>query len=186
MNGKIVVYTGPMFSSKSIMMFFAHERGMIAEKKVLAFKPKKDNRFGDNEIRSRSYEQAITAINISNISELLNYDADVYIIDEFQFLEGDVLIIQDMANSGKIFHISGLDMTAEGKPFGQMPYLLAIADQVNKQVAVCNDCKQENGTISFFLGKKTEDVRVGDREYIPLCRFCWKRRMEMKEKGVIW
>ena len=185
MNGKIIVYTGPMFSSKSFMMFFAHERGTIAEKKVLAFKPKIDGRFGDNVIKSRKKEQTLEAINITNISELLNYDAEVYIIDEFQFLEGDILILQDMANCGKVFHIAGLDMTAEGKPFGLMPELLAIADQVNKQVAVCNDCKQENATISFFLGKKTADVLVGDREYIPLCRACWKKRMEMKEKGVI-
>lgn len=185
MNGKIVVYTGPMFSSKSVMMFFAHERGMIAEKKVLAFKPVRDNRFGNTVIKSRSYDQTIEANNISDISELLDYDADVYIIDEFQFLEGDISIIQDMANVGKVFHISGLDMTAEGKPFGLMPELLAIADQVNKQVAVCNDCKQENATLSFFLGKKTEDVLVGDKEYIPLCRACWKKRMKMKENGVI-
>ena len=185
MNGKITVYTGPMFSSKSVMMFFAYDRGVIAEKKVLAFKPKLDERFGANVIKSRSLEQTLEAINISDISELLNYDADVYIIDEFQFLEGNVLTIQEMANNGKIFHISGLDMTDDGKPFGHMPELLAIADQVNKGVAVCNDCKQENAIYSFFLGKKDKDIVVGNKEYISLCRSCWKKRMEMKKKGIV-
>ena len=185
MSGKIVVYTGPMFSSKSMMMFFAYDRAIISEKKILAFKPKIDGRFGEDVIKSRSLEQTIKAINISDISELLNYDADVYIIDEFQFLSGDVLILQDMANNGKVFHISGLDMTAEGKPFGQMPLLLAIADEVNKGVAVCNDCKKENAIYSFFLGKKDLDIVVGNKEYIPLCRSCWKNRMERKEKGII-
>jgi len=185
MNGKITVYTGPMFSSKSVMMFFAYDKSKIADKKVLAFKPKKDDRFGSGVIKSRSLEQTLEAINISDLSELQNYDADVYIIDEFQFLEGDIFIIQRMANEGKIFHISGLDMTAEGKPFGLMPELLAIADQVNKGVAICNDCKQENAIHSYFLGKKNEDVRIGDSEYIPLCRSCWLKRMKMKEKGII-
>ena len=184
MNGKIIVYTGPMFSSKSVMLFFAYDKSRIANKNVLAFKPKRDNRFGEDVIKSRSLEQTLKAINISNISELLQYDADVYIIDEFQFLEGDIFVIQEMANQGKIFHISGLDKTAEGKPFGLMPALLAIADQVNKGVAICNDCKQENATMSYFLGKKDSDIRIGDNEYIPLCRSCWARRMEWKEKGI--
>lgn len=176
---------GPMFSSKSAMMFFAYDRAKIAEKKVIAIKPKIDDRFGEDEIKSRASGLSIKAINISNISELLNFDADVFIIDEFQFLDGDVSIIQNLANQGKVFHISGLDMTAEGKPFGHMPELMAIADKVSKQVAICNDCKNENAIYSFFLGKKSQDIVIGNREYIPLCRTCWKKRMEMKEKGII-
>ena len=185
MNGRIFVYTGPMFSSKSVMMFFAYDKSKIANKKVLAFKPRNDDRFGEDVIKSRSLEQTLQAINISDLSELLNYEAEVYIIDEFQFLKGDIFIIQQMANEGKVFHISGLDMTAEGKPFGLMPELLAIADQVNKGVAICNDCKQENAIYSYYLGEKDKDVLLGDREYIPLCRSCWTKRMKWKKKGII-
>lgn len=186
MNGRIIVYTGPMFSSKSARMIYAYDIGIIRGKKVLTFKPKKDNRFGEDVITSRGdSEKPIQAINISDISELLDYEADIYIIDEFQFLKGDITIIQNMANVGKEFYIAGLDMTAEGKPFGVMPELLAIADQVNKNVAVCNDCREESATFSFFLGNKSEDVRVGDSEYIPLCRSCWARRMKLKKKGIL-
>ena len=119
MLGSIIVYTGPMYSSKSAMMFFSYDKAIIAEKKVIAIKPKLDDRFGQDKIKSRGLELSLDATNISNISELLNFDADVFIIDEFQFLDGDVSVIQDLANQGKVFHISGLDMTAEGKPFGQ-------------------------------------------------------------------
>ena len=186
MNGRIIVYTGPMFSSKSVMMFFAYDKSKIAEKNVLAFKPKRDDRFGEDVIKSRGLEQTLKAISISDLSELRNYDADVYIIDEFQFLKGNVLIIQEMANDGKVFHISGLDMTAEGKPFGLMPELLAIADQVNKGVAICNDCKQENAIYSYYLGVKDTDVVIGDKEYIPLCRSCWTKRMKWKGMKIKW
>lgn len=184
MSGKIMVYTGPMFSRKSFMLLLAYDNASIAEKKVVALKPAIDDRFGGTVIKSRTYGE-IPAINISNISDILNFEADVYIIDEFQFLNGDVFIIQQMANEGKIFHIAGLDMTAEGKPFGHMPEICAIADQVEKKVAFCNDCKNYNATHSFFLGNKTKDIVVGNKEYIPLCRTCWNKRMKMKEKGVI-
>lgn len=185
MLGSIIVYTGPMYSSKSAMMFFSYDKAIIAEKKVIAIKPKLDDRFGQDKIKSRGLELSLDATNISNISELLNFDADVFIIDEFQFLDGDVSVIQDLANQGKVFHISGLDMTAEGKPFGHMPELMAIADKVYKQVAICTDCKNENATFSFYLGKKSQDILVGNKEYIPLCRKCWRKRMCMKEEGII-
>ena len=175
--GQITVYTGPMFSGKTNLLLGAYERATIAHKKVLAFKPKIDDRFGNNIIKSRRFGE-IEAINLSSIDELKKYDADVYIIDEFQFLQGDVRTIMEMCdNKGKTFFISGLDMTAERKPFGLMPELLAIADNVVKCVAICNDCAEENAIYSYFLGKKDTDIVVGNSEYIPLCRKCMAKRL---------
>ncbi|MBQ9313407.1 MAG: hypothetical protein IJ220_00135 [Clostridia bacterium] len=185
MNGEIVVYTGPMFASKSGRLINMYEKCKYAKRNVLAFKPKMDNRFGEDVIVARKIETTIPAINILNVAELLNYDAEIYIIDEFEFLEGDVSIIQDMANEGKIFHIAGLDMTAEGKPFGLMPDILAIADQVMKEVASCVDCGSFRATHSFYLGRKNKDIVIGDNEYIALCRSCWAKRMHLKKKGII-
>ena len=175
---QISVYTGPMFSGKTNALLSAYERATIARKKVLAFKPQLDNRFGENVIKSRRFGE-IEAINITSLKELKKYDADVYIIDEFQFLEGDIRIIQDLADEkGKIFHISGLDLTAERKPFGHMPELLAIADHIEKFVAICYDCAEENAIYSYFLGKKDTDIVLGNHEYIPLCRKCMQKRLK--------
>lgn len=182
-NGEIIVHTGPMFSGKTLALLSAYERATIAHKRLAAFKPLIDDRFGDNLIKSRRFGEA-EAINIRDISEIQKYDVEVYIIDEFQFLEGDVNIIRDMADNGKRFHIAGLDMTAEGKPFGLMPQVLSLADRVEKCTAVCADCG-EDAIYSFFLGKKNADVVVGNNEYIPLCRSCWKKRMKMKEQNII-
>ena len=178
-KGKIIVYTGPMFSNKSTMLLSAFERAVIAKRSVLAFKPVVDNRFGDSVIKSRRYGEE-EAVNISKVEELKNYDADVYIIDEFQFLTGDVTVIDELANRGKIFYIAGLDKTAEGKPFGTMPDLLAVADEVIKLTAVCKDCG-EDACNSFYLGQKSQDVAIGNNEYIPLCRDCWFKRIKQKE-----
>ena len=182
MSGKITVFTGPMYSSKTAALISAYERAIIAHKKVLAFKPVIDNRFGKNIIKSRSFGE-IPAIEISNLSELNKYDADVYVIDEFEFLEGDVRILQDMCDlKGKTIYASGLDMTAERKPFGLMPVLLAIADSVSKFVAVCHDCDEENANYSYYLGKKNTDIVVGNKEYITLCRKCYANRLKNDQK----
>ena len=174
---KINVFTGPMFSGKTNLLLGAYERATIAHKKVLAFKPKLDNRFGDNVIKSRRFGE-IEAISISSVDDLKNYDAEVYIIDEFQFLTGNIKVIVQMADEkDKVFFISGLDMTAEKKPFGLMPEILAVADHVEKCVAICNDCAEENAVYSYFLGKKDTDIVVGNNEYIPLCRKCYNKRM---------
>lgn len=184
MKGKIVVYAGPMFSEKSAELITAFGRAQIAHRSVLAFKPRMDSRFGQDVIKSRKIGE-IPAINILSIDEILNYDVDVYIIDEFQFLTGDVMILDDMANRGKKFFIAGLDKTAEGKPFGLMPELLAIADEVKKLTAVCVDCDKsddDEAVNSFYLGKKDEDIVIGNSEYIPLCRKHWLARMNEKSK----
>ncbi len=180
--GKITVYTGPMFSGKTNALLGAYERATIAHKKVLAFKPKLDTRFGENVIKSRRFGE-IKAFRIANIEELENYDADVYIVDEFQFLQGSINSIIKLADEkNKTFYISGLDMTAERKPFGPMPELLAIADDVQKMVAICHDCSLENAVYSYFLGKKDTDIVVGNTEYIPLCRGCFNKRMKLDKE----
>ena len=178
---QINVYTGPMFSGKSNALLSAYERATIAKKKVKAFKPKLDTRFGKDVIKSRRFGE-IEATCITSLKELKKYDADVYIIDEFQFLEGDIKIIQDLADEkGKVFYISGLDMTAEKKPFGLMPQLLAIADNIEKFVAICHDCAEENAIYSYYLGKKDTDIVVGNHEYIPLCRKCMQKRLKQDQ-----
>ena len=181
--GRIIVYTGPMFSRKTAILLAEYERSQIAERETAAFKPAIDGRFGKDVIKSRN-AGSIEAFCISRLEEIEEYDAQGYFIDEFQFLEGDIQVIQRMAGNGKNFYVSGLDMTAEGKPFAIMQELLCIADEVEKRKAICVDCKN-NATHSFFLGKKDKDVLVGDKEYIPLCRECWAKRMKMKEEGVI-
>ncbi len=179
--GKIVVYTGPMFSQKTAFLLAEYDCSVIAGRTRIAFKPAIDGRFGIDIIKSRR-GGSIEAVNISNLREIEQYDVQEYFIDEFQFLEGDIQIIQRMAGAGKNFYISGLDMTAEGKPFAIMQELLCIADEVHKRKAVCVDCKARTATHSFCLRKKDSDVLVGDTEYVALCREHWLERISEKDK----
>lgn len=179
--GDINVYSGPMKCGKTEQILSEYKRQLIAGKKVLMFKPSIDTRTSDNVVASRNGID-IPAVSIDNISNIKNYDADVYCIDEFQFLDGDVNIISEMANKGKKFFISGLNLTAERKPFGKMPELLCIADNVSMLTAICDNCKSENAVYSYFKGGKDTDIVIGDKEYMPLCRKCFEEILATTKK----
>ena len=146
--GDINVYTGPMKCGKSNKIIDEAKRQMIAGKKIKIFKPGIDTRFKDY-IVDRNGNKLQTE-NISSIEEIQNYDADVYVIDEFQFLDGDVSCIEKMAEEGKKFYIAGLNLTSEGKPFGQMGDLLCVSDNVQTMTSVCEICKRDNAIFSFY------------------------------------
>lgn len=174
--GLINVYTGPMKCGKSQKIFNELKRQLIAGKNIKVFKPLLDNRSGDNVISTRS-GNSIKAINIENISELENYEADSYFIDEFQFLKGDVSTIDKMASSGKKFYIAGLNLTSEKKVFGKMGDLMCIADNIDIMTSICELCKCEEAMFTYYKGHKDTDIVVGDEMYMPVCRECYNKLM---------
>lgn len=175
--GNINVFTGPMKCGKSQKIFNELKRQLIAGKNVKAFKPIIDNRSGLNVISTRA-GNSIKAICIKNICELEKYDADVYFIDEFQFLEGSVNVIDNMAALGKKFYIAGLNLTSEKKTFGKMGDLMCIADNVEIMTSICEVCKCDNAIFSYYKGEKTDDILIGDKEYIPVCRECYSKLID--------
>lgn len=172
--GDINVFTGPMKCGKTQKMLNELDRQMIAGKDIKVFKPTIDNRFGNNIVQTRSGNK-VDAINIDSIDELQNYNADIYFIDEFQFLSGNVDTIEKMATEGKKFYISGLNLTAEKKTFGKMGDLMCLADNVQMMTSICEICKCESAIFSYFKGTKDNDILIGDSEYIPVCRSCYNK-----------
>ena len=172
--GDINVFAGPMKSGKSQRMLNELKRQEITGKDILIFKPEIDNRAGEKYIATRAGEK-VEAISIRNIEELENYKTDVYFIDEFQFLQGDVSVIEKLAQNGKKFFISGLNLTSEKKPFGKMGDLMCLADNVQLLTSVCEICKTDNAIFSYYKGKKDTDIVIGDEQYIPVCRKCYNK-----------
>lgn len=176
--GDINVYTGPMKCGKSHVILQEAKRQLIAGKTIKIFKPGIDNRFTGDFIQDRNGNK-LKAVNIDSIDELKEYDADVYIIDEFQFLNGDVKVIEDLAQEGKKFFIAGLNLTSEKKPFGKMGDLLCVSDHVTTMTSICEVCKRDNAIFSFYKGdKKSGDIAIGDSEYVPVCRECYNEMVE--------
>lgn len=172
--GDINVFSGPMKCGKSQQICNEYNRKLIAGKNIQMFKPKLDDRAGANFVSTRD-GKSIEAINIESIEDLKKYDTDIYFIDEFQFLKGDIDVIGQMAQEGKKFYISGLNLTAEKKPFGKMGDLFCIADNIEMLTAVCEVCKNDNAVYSYFKGGKKEEIVIGDSEYMPVCRKCYEK-----------
>lgn len=178
--GDINVVTGPMKCGKTQYILNEYKRQLIAGKKVKMFKPKIDTRCASNIVLSRNGID-IPATAISKISELENYDAEIYFIDEFQFLKGSVKTIEQMADDGKKFFIAGLNLTAERKPFGKMEDLLCIADNICTLTSICENCKNDNAIYTYYKGTKDTDILIGDKEYAPVCRKCYNLLMQRDE-----
>ena len=170
--GNINVFYGPMKSGKTQKILSEFQYQVELGKNVKLFKPSIDVRFDANKVVSRTGCSA-NAINLDNIDELNNYEADVFIIDEFQFLDGNINVIKELSSKGKQFFIAGLDLTSDKKDFGQMSSLIKLADYTEQIKCKCELCKNNNAIYSFFNGKKDSDIVLGDDEYIPVCEQCY-------------
>jgi len=172
--GNINVFSGPMKCGKSEKLIMEANRQKLAGKNIKVFKPLMDERFSSDNIMDRNGNK-FPAVNIENIEEIENYEADVYFIDEFQFLNGNIDTIQKLANKGKKFFVAGLNLTAERKPFGKMGDLLCNSDNVQMMTAICECCHSENAIYSYCKTEKTGDILIGDSQYMPVCGNCYNK-----------
>jgi thymidine kinase len=173
-TGWIEVITGCMFSGKTEELIRRLRRAQIAKQNVVIFKPKIDNRYSANSIVSHN-EQSLPSIIISEVEEIfhLSNDAQVIGIDEAQFFDEKLVeVCNQLANTGKRIIVSGLDQDYRGIPFDPMPSLLATAEYITKQLAICVVCgnpadKTQRKTLS------SERVVVGAADiYEARCRKC--------------
>ena len=173
-TGWIEVITGCMFSGKTEELIRRLRRAQIAKQIVRIFKPKIDARYSDNSIVSHN-EQSLPSILIEDINEVLKYsdDAQVIGIDEAQFFNEEIVsICNSLASQGNRVIVSGLDQDYTGKPFEPVPQLLAVAEYITKQHAICVVC----GNPADKTQRKTtesERVIVGAADiYEARCRKC--------------
>lgn len=182
--GWIEVICGCMFSGKTEELIRRLNRAIIAKQKVEIFKPSIDKRYHDTQVVSHN-ENAIrsTPVNFANDILLLAGDSDVVGIDEAQFFdEAIVEVCNTLANQGKRVIVAGLDMDFEGKPFGPMPYLLAVAEFVTKVHAICAQTG-ELASFSYRLISNDKQVMLGELgEYEARSRKAFNEGMKEKKK----
>ena len=141
-RGRIEVVCGSMFSGKTEELIRRLKRAKFAHQKVEIFKPALDTRYSDVEVVSHdSNHITSTPIESSASMLLLADDVDVVGIDEAQFFDADLVnVCEELARRGTRVIIAGLDMDFKCQPFGPMPALMAIADEVTKVHAICVRC----------------------------------------------
>jgi thymidine kinase len=183
-TGWIEVICGCMFSGKTEELIRRLNRALIAKQKVEIFKPAIDTRYDEVKIVSHN-ENAIrsTPVHFANDILLLAGDSDVVGIDEAQFFDDAIVdTVNMLANQGKRVIVAGLDMDFEGKPFGPMPNLLAIAEFVTKVHAICAQTG-ELASFSYRLTSDDKQVMLGEQaEYEARSRKAFVEGMKSRKK----
>lgn len=177
--GWVEVICGSMFSGKSEELIRRIRRVQFAKQKIVVFKPMIDNRYSEEAVVSHDGTSTI-AIPIQQSEEIWQHisdEIDVIAIDETQFFdEGIVEVVKELANHGYRVIVAGLDQDFRGIPFGPMPALLCMAEQVTKLHAVCAVCGSEASRTQRLIngqpaGADDPIILVGASEaYEPRCR----------------
>ena len=166
---------GSMFSGKTEELIRRLKRARIANLKVEIFKPAIDVRYDEVKIVSHD-ENYIhsTPVDSSQTLLLMAQDVDVIGIDEAQFFDDQIAnVCDELAYRGVRVIVAGLDMDFTGKPFGQMPFLMAKADYVTKLHAICVKCGNI-ANYSYRIIPNEEQIMLGAKNaYEPRCRTCF-------------
>ena len=180
-TGWIEVICGSMFSGKTEELIRRLKRAKFANMKVEIFKPLIDKRYHEEHIVSHD-ENYIPSTPVESSHNILLLASDVQVvgIDEAQFFDDNLPeVCNELANRGTRVIIAGLDMDFQGKPFGPLPHLMAIAEYVTKVHAIC----MRTGKMAHYSHRLSEDegqVKLGEKDiYEPLSR---KAYLEAKRK----
>lgn len=160
-RGWIEVVVGSMFSGKTEELIRRLRRAEFARLQIQVFKPVIDKRYNDMAVTSHDLT-TIDSLPIADANDIwihLKSGTKVVGIDEGQFFEQNLVqVAQDLADRGLRVIIAGLDTDWQGKPFEPMPTIMAIAESVTKQHAVCVVC---GGTAS-----RTQRTAGGDGQVL--------------------
>lgn len=179
-RGRVEVICGSMFSGKTEELIRRMKRAQFAKQKVDIFKPAIDTRYSDEDVVSHEGNSiSSTPVESSASILLMGSDTDVIGIDEAQFFdEGIVDVVNELAGRGIRVIVAGLDLDFKGKPFGPMPALCAVADEVTKVHAICVRCGAL-AYVSHRIVAGDKQVMLGEtHEYEPLCRACYTMAVE--------
>ena len=176
-TGWIEVICGSMFSGKTEELIRRIRRVKFAKQKTKVFKPKDDTRYSKKKVTSHN-ANSIKSKPVNNPNKIIKLSAniDVVGIDEAQFFDDTIVdVCNELANSGKRVIVAGLDMDYQGKPFGPIPYLLAIAEYVTKVHAVCT----KTGKMASYTHRIVDNdelILLGDvKKYEALSRKAFNR-----------
>lgn len=173
--GWIEVVCGSMFSGKTEELIRRLKRAQIARVKVQCFKPTIDDRYSRDHVMSHDATR-LSSHQIDRpwqVFDQLDDNTRVVGIDEVQFFDDSIVeVAQKLANRGVRVILAGLDQDYLGQPFGPMPRLLSIAEDVTKLSAICMQCGAPAHRTQRLVAKAGQ-IAVGSRDiYEARCRIC--------------
>ena len=175
-SGWLEVICGPMFSGKSEELIKRIRRAQIARRRVQIFKHGIDARYDATNIVSHS-QQSLPGIAVTDARDILNLVDDrteLVAIDEGQFFDASLVRVADeLANRGLRVIVAGLDQDYRGRPFEPMPQLMAVAEYVDKTLAVCMQCGAPANRSQRLVATADRVVVGGAGKYEARCRRCF-------------
>lgn len=180
--GRIEVLSGPMFAGKTDELLRRLRRLKFANKKYTIFKPKLDNRFAESEVVTHEGAR-LKGVPVDQPIEILEHvkkhPVHVVAIDEAQFFSRNdeqnlVKVVRQLSKMGIRVIVSGLDMDYFGDPFGIMPDIMAIADEVTKLKASCSVCGEDASMSKSKLQFASIVELGGEDKYEPRCLLHWE------------
>lgn len=183
-SGCVEVICGSMFSGKTEELIRRLKRAQFANQKIAIFKPTIDQRYSEENVVSHDLH-SIKSTPVCTPQEMYKLPDGVQVvgIDEAQFFDLSIVeVVQNLANKGIRVIVAGLDTDYMGKPFGPMPALLAIAEDVQKVHAICVRCGNL-ANHSHRLSQNKELVVLGEKDlYEPLCRECYNEALAAEKQ----
>ena len=196
MTEKLKGISGSMFAGKTGKVIDLAIRAEYAKKSVLAFKPSIDNRWDmpnflvsrekngkENKIYpAHSVDSALEIVGI--VLERIKREGhlDYIVIDEAQLFDNSLVdVVRYLLELDIKVVFAGLATDFRGEPFGPMPTLLAISDEIERITAICDfvdeegDCcgQEATRTQREINGKPANYydpiVVIGDVEYKARC-----------------
>jgi thymidine kinase len=188
-NGEITVICGSMYAGKTEELIRRARRALYAKKRVQVFKPSIDTRYDESMVVTHMgvKHEAVPVATVAQLREKLSPRTEVVLIEEAQFFDRELSnLATELADEGKDVIIAGLDQDFRRRPFGPMPDLLCIADEVVKLRAICVKCGETaSHTYRAIDGRSAHKddpvVLIGAIEtYEARCRSCYELRGETK------
>ena len=173
-----------MFSGKTEELIRRMKRAQFAKQKVEIYKPCIDVRYSDDKVVSHdSHSIPSKPIDFPACMLQIAEDVEVVGIDEAQFFDASLVeVVQTLANRGIRVIIAGLDTDFMGKPFGPMPALMAVAEDIQKVHAICVKCGSPANHSHRLIASDALVVLGEKDEYEPLCRHCYNAAIAAERK----
>ena len=181
--GQIVVICGSMFAGKSEELIRRARRALYAKRTVQVFKPSVDDRYHQTMVVThRGVEhEAVPVASVRELRDKIDPTTDTICIEEAQFFDLSIVSLAvELADAGREVVLAGLDQDFRREPFGPMPQLLAVADEVIKLRAICVKCGAlASHTYRTIAGKPVSPydpiILIGATEsYEARCRNCFE------------
>ena len=164
------IYTGPMFGGKTSKMLADLEREKYRKKKIILFKPEKDNRYSSNEVKTHS-GNSWPAVNVSCGKDLIAQAKgyDIIGVDEAFMIDGCGQALISLFSKGYSLYVSTVQLSSEGKAFKEPAIMFPYATNIIICPAVCLVTGKDAYYTASVVEKNSEICVGGSDIYEPRC-----------------